>query len=211
MMYEFHRNCEAPPGAILALTSSADKEAAEDIGAMEEYIVEHAEAIYRHANNLRALGEKESLYIITGCIKSASWAMAAYDANMDPKHSTLRLIPVPEAMEGDPPKYEWRSQGSSWARVGRSDNKRVNDQSLFLQGFKLASSSQFRSRVKANISRDDDSEASGGAKRGADDRSDPSGPPETGSRSGGKERNFEGEGTTLPVSQSRFHNDDRVP
>lgn len=205
-MYEFHRTRTAPPGAILALTSSADKEATDDVDAMGEFIKRYAEAIYRRASSLRAIGEKDSLYIITACIKSDSWAMAAYDADMDPQHPTLRLVPVLPVRDGEVPKYEWSSQGTSRARVGRSDKKQVKDQSLFLQGYKMAFSPRFRDRLKASGLRDDEPETPGATDRGEDHRHGPSGPFGREPRSGGRERKPGGGGPTAPVRQSGSHN-----
>lgn len=61
--------------------------------------------------------------------------------------------------------------------VGRSSEERVKDQSLFLQGFKVAFSTRFRSRLRATSSRDDEAGTHGPADRDADhhDRSYPSG------------------------------------
>lgn len=208
-MYEFRRDCTTQPGALLALTSSANKEETNDPIAMEEYIKQNAEVIYRHASSFRTIGEKESLYIITGSIKSDSWAMAAYGTHAGSKGSTLRLVPVPGVGDGAA-EYEWRSHGSaSRARFGKSDKPRVKDQSLFLRGFKVAFSPAFRFRVKAHIPHNDVPGAPGPDDRGTDRRHDRSGPHDRDPRSNGKERKSGGGGgrsRTAPARQSGSRN-----
>ncbi|TEB33867.1 hypothetical protein FA13DRAFT_115783 [Coprinellus micaceus] len=152
-VFEFRRDSDAPAGAILVSVSSADEERSDDIKGMGEYIRQHAEAIYRHAFSIRPIGKQESLYIVTGCIKSDSWATAVYRQGMDANHgATLLLVPAVEASSGHPPQYEWTMQGSSRARAGWSDREGVKDQCLFLQGFKVAFSPSFRSRVSSRCS-----------------------------------------------------------
>ena len=173
MEYEFRRNPD--PGAILALTSPADKEETSDIRGMEEYIHKHAEAIYKHAIN--AGERRESLYIVTGCIKSASCAMAAYKEGMAGADDTLRLRPTRETRPGGPPVYVWtKYPSSSRARVGTSSQPGVKDQSLFLLGFKLAFSPRFRSGVDAESSHGSgSSNPPGSGSRGVEDFDDQSG------------------------------------
>jgi hypothetical protein len=76
-----------------------------------------------------------------------------YRQGMDANHgATLLLVPAVEASSGHPPQYEWTMQGSSRARAGWSDREGVKDQCLFLQGFKVAFSPSFRSRVSSRCS-----------------------------------------------------------
>ncbi|TEB19849.1 hypothetical protein FA13DRAFT_305051 [Coprinellus micaceus] len=163
VVYEFRRFPDAPDGAILALTSSADKEETTSLDEMGRYINQHAEAIYRHATTIHPIGKDESLYIVTGCIKSDSWAMAAYRHGMDPRHDTLRLEPVRKAYGGYPPRYKWAEQGSSRAHVGRSDRRCVKDQVLFLLGFKVAFSKPFRNRIEVDLNSRADNPTSPGS------------------------------------------------
>ncbi|KAJ3543212.1 hypothetical protein NMY22_g3227 [Coprinellus aureogranulatus] len=116
VVYEFSCSPIDSRGAILVLTSGADTVEAQNIKGLEQFIKRHAPAIYQYANNIRPIGEDESLYILTGCIKSASWAMAAYNKAMDPNHCTLRLEPMRTFSGDSPSEYDWTSQGSSRAR-----------------------------------------------------------------------------------------------
>lgn len=148
-MHEFL--CHSTPGAILAMTSSAELVATNDINMMRTYIIQHAEAIYRHTNGIRRIGDRESLYIITGCVKTDAWAMAAYREHMQPPHNVLQLVRRPPSLSGrqtPSSSYQWTRQGSSRARLGDSAETGLKNQSLFLQGFKMALAPRFRSRIK---------------------------------------------------------------
>ncbi|KAJ2926534.1 hypothetical protein H1R20_g10562, partial [Candolleomyces eurysporus] len=78
-------------GAVL-VTSSADLEELENYVELRHFIAENARLLYLHANGIRRLDEDESLYILTGCIKSDSWAMAAFKGPIYPPYDVLRLI-----------------------------------------------------------------------------------------------------------------------
>ncbi|KAF6751708.1 hypothetical protein DFP72DRAFT_1135563, partial [Ephemerocybe angulata] len=143
--FEFH--CQAQEGAILAITSAADLEEVKDHAALREYIIEHAETIYKYANSVRRLGQEESLYIVTGCIKSDAWAAAAYSGYMIPPHDVLCLV---QFGSSSPPSYAWTERGSSEARCDESGEPGLKNQSLFLRGFKLSFSRNFRSRMAAS-------------------------------------------------------------
>jgi hypothetical protein len=144
---------------------------------MQQYIVQHAHAIYRHAKNW--LGENESLYVITGCVKSESWAIAAYNRQMDRGHNILRLAPGTNADS----EHQWTAQGSACsAHSGRSDQQGVRDQSLFLQGFKIALSARLRSQVEGP-DMGDHGPSQSDPENGGGDSHHPPGPPERGSES----------------------------
>lgn len=135
---------------MLALTSSADLEQTTDIVAIRDCVLRYAPLFYTHADRVRRIGHEESLYIITGCIKSDSWALAAYRQPMAQPYDLLRLVHAPDV--GDNPScemlYEWTHCGTSDTRSSdRSENGSKN-QSLFLTGFSLSVSSAFRSRMK---------------------------------------------------------------
>lgn len=145
----FEFSCQSPQGAMLALTSSADLEETADVNALRQCIVRHARLFYKHANNIRGIGPEESLYIITGCIKSDSWAIAAYRRPMTHPHDTLRLVRIFDntSTTNCEAKYRWTSRGTSEARTWDRGSKR---HSLFLRGYKLSFSPA--ARVEMNRS-----------------------------------------------------------
>jgi hypothetical protein len=122
-----------------------------------KYICGHADAIFRHANAIRPIGEDESFYIVTSCVKSGSWAMAAFKDKMAAEHNTLQLVSIaPSRQEAGLPKYSWTKRGSAQTRWGRSTDGHTKDQTLFLRGFKLALSAEFRLRLECDDGQGDD-------------------------------------------------------
>jgi hypothetical protein len=139
----------AARGAVLVSTSPADLEELDNYIKLRGFIIQHASSLYQSANTLRELDDDESLYIVTGCIKSASWAMAAFRDPMAPPHDVLRL--VKGGSSGPIPIYMWTSRGTASAKsypneLDRDYNAKEKNQTLFMHGFKLSFSSAFRSR-----------------------------------------------------------------
>jgi hypothetical protein len=136
-------------GAALVLTSPAISEDLDDPFAFQNFIVENAETLFRYANSIRTLGPDESLYFITGCDKSESWAIAAYTDAMAPPNDVLRL-------QWGKTQYLWTCRGKAEARTGPSiatsenndEGRGAHDQCLFLRGYCLAFSQRFRERMK---------------------------------------------------------------
>ncbi|KAJ3542292.1 hypothetical protein NMY22_g3565 [Coprinellus aureogranulatus] len=144
----FEFRCQARSGAVLAATSSAELEELEDHTYLRECIVKHAELIYKHANSIRRIADNEALYIVTGCVKSDSWAIAAFK---EPGIAPYDLMCL-ENMTHDGnhrSTYAWtKTWNSSEARFGMSDQAGLKDQTLFILGFKLDFSAAFRRRVQ---------------------------------------------------------------
>jgi hypothetical protein len=138
----------APRGAVCVSTSPADLVELEDRVPLGEFVVKHARLIYQYANTIQELDEDESLYIITGCIKSDSWAVAAFNGPSCPPHDVLRLVEL--GGSGPSPAFGWTSRGTASARCGsnptrNTQNYKGKNQTLFIRAFKLTTS--------ANISR----------------------------------------------------------
>lgn len=149
----FEFQCRGQQGAILALTASADLEEVDGYAQLRQHICQHAELIYRHADRVRTIGEEETLYIITGSIKSNSYALAAYQEAMCEPNNVLKLVKQQGPSDTDPTgnatqHYTWTRRGTAQARMGASQHPGVKDQSLFLRGFKLDFSASFRARIK---------------------------------------------------------------
>ncbi|KAF6746002.1 hypothetical protein DFP72DRAFT_1175819 [Ephemerocybe angulata] len=186
-------------GAILALPSPADRERLDDYTELHDHLIQHAELIYRHSNSLRRIGGDETLYIITGCIKSEDWGLAAYNSTI-PSDDVIKLEQLsgsvgPES-SGEPQTYfAWTEKGPSEARFGPKEKTGGKNQSLFLEGFKLDFSREFRLRMKrefySNSTKgsggfDPSSGSSSGSSSAFPPRSSPShhGPPTPGSSDG---------------------------
>jgi hypothetical protein len=141
---------------VLACTTPADLVELVNTGPLRNFLTEHAGIIYQHANSLWHLADEDSLYIVSGCIKSDSWALAAYKHLAQPPDNLLTLSR--RNMDGNDPNqgpiYDWIERGTAEARFGSNSAARQSgvyngkDQCLFLQGFKLALSRTFRTRLK---------------------------------------------------------------
>ena len=118
---------------------------------LSQHISRHAEVIYRHASRLHYVPEEEEgLYIVSGCMKSDSWALAGFTDPMVHPEDVLTLIkPRPST----PPtsadrRYVWTNKGTADGFSGASKEKGLQTHCLFIQGFKLGFSLSFRSRVR---------------------------------------------------------------
>ena len=125
----------------------------------------HAGAVYLHANSVRRIAEEDSLYIVSGCIKNDSWGLAAWQDVMEAPHDLMKLVrKTARGHEDDQvPGYTWTHRGMSEAQSGSTyaatsaERRRRKDQCLFLRGFKLSFSRDFRSRLD-DMSFDDSSQ-----------------------------------------------------
>jgi hypothetical protein len=141
---------------VLICTTPADLEKLVHHVALERFLRKHSRAVYQHANRICEIGEQESLFVVTGTIKSDSWGLAAYeDPRENSKGEMLKLSKI-DGSENDPIrlyKYDWTSRGPAEARCGsNSENRssyRGKDQTLFLRGHTLAFSQEFRNREDA--------------------------------------------------------------
>jgi hypothetical protein len=151
--FEFH--CTSEQGAVLACTSSADLEELVHPVALRDFLVQHAGIIYQHANDVRRVADEDSLYIVSGCIKSDSWALAAYRDPAQAPHDVLKLVRKVTGNRADQiPTYMWTHRGTAEARSDSTSTPMTleryqrKDQCLFLRGFKLCLSKDFRHRLK---------------------------------------------------------------
>ncbi|KAJ3523976.1 hypothetical protein NMY22_g11205 [Coprinellus aureogranulatus] len=144
----FEFRCRAHQGAILAVTSPADLEELVDHARLKEHIFEHAELIYRHADTVCRLADDEPLYIITGCVKSDTWALAAFNDVATFLGDGITLMRVGLGYSAEDDLFVWTDRATAEAHVGRSGRMGVKNQTLFLRGFKLAFSKQFLHRMR---------------------------------------------------------------
>ena len=108
--------------------------------------MQNAELIYQRSNHAERLADSESLYIVTGCIKSDSWAMAAFREPGNAPHETMRLEDVSRGRD-EQPRYVWTNRGSWDARSGSSNQLGLKNQTLFIRCWKLDSPETLRSRT----------------------------------------------------------------
>ncbi|KAJ2914921.1 hypothetical protein MD484_g5479, partial [Candolleomyces efflorescens] len=148
----FEFECITEQGAVLACTTSADVEELDDIIALRDFLVQHAGVVYQRANSLRRLAEEDSLYIVTGSVKTDSWGLAAYQGAASGVRLKLSKRYAKEGSTRGAQPYEWTDRGTAEARFGLNSSAEEDgphggkNQSLFLRGFKLAFSRSFRAR-----------------------------------------------------------------
>lgn len=132
-------------------TAMLEKLTATEHTMLEEHIKQHAELIYTHARTLQRIPDDEGLYIITGSMKSESWALAGFSEPMTQPGDVLRLVRRRTGRGNAPPgvpQYVWTVKGTADGYSGASLEAGSQDQCLFLQGFKLDIAQTFRSRVE---------------------------------------------------------------
>ncbi|KAJ3501320.1 hypothetical protein NMY22_g18969 [Coprinellus aureogranulatus] len=145
--FEFRCWPDAQQGAIFVATTPAEREELLNYTGLREYILRHPLHIYLHAHNIRRVADDEPLYIITGCIKSDSWALAGFKGAMPTHYDTMCL--TDRTHPNNPlPKYAWTKRAAAEARFGTSGSAGLKNQTLFLKGFKLDFSQPLRDRVK---------------------------------------------------------------
>lgn len=174
--FEFHHLEPHQQGAVLAHTSAGKLEELPKPGRtyLHEFVSRYAGLIYRYAHEIHPIGRREALYIVTGCIKSESWAIAAFRHSVPRPDHVSKLVRLPGAIANNnlpTSTYAWRSQGTFDGRTGRSSASGGQDQVLFLRGFKLDISQSFRDQVQR------EQYSFGGARGNDGDSTDASRPP----------------------------------
>ena len=117
---------------------------------LHDWVLENGRLLSRYANRRRRIGARESLYIVTGCIKNESWALAAYKDPMVPPNDMLRLVRDNEDIETGGTWYTWTERGTSEARSSEPSQAGLRNQSLFLRGLTLTFSTQFYASLQGD-------------------------------------------------------------
>ncbi|KAJ2925413.1 hypothetical protein H1R20_g11707, partial [Candolleomyces eurysporus] len=211
------RNAE---GACLALTDPASVDSLTEgcSQAVGDFIKQNADGLYSFA---RARGlqsyTKSPLYFVTSCTKTRSWGMASF-INAE-RECPMKLEPVPSPSNPDQTAFRWTEtkQFGKFCTSRPGGVPGVQDQPLFLDGWKLATSEQYRSewrksKVAGKVSRRDrDGDNSGSGSLGGSSHqggygpqfggpsssSNPSGSShDYGGQAGGQGRSYDSGGTS---------------
>ncbi|KAH6916271.1 hypothetical protein BKA70DRAFT_483121 [Coprinopsis sp. MPI-PUGE-AT-0042] len=154
-------HCREPLGAALVLTSSGDLETLTTTSGnqLREYLRRHGTQLIIRLRQKYYLQPGQSLYVVTGTIKSDSWAIAVHTSPMREGYDQM-VLTRREGMLGAPfPTHEWTRLGSADARCEASkvidaDGRRIKDQCLFLRGFLLTPSLDLGQQRKTSTSTD---------------------------------------------------------
>ncbi|TEB32273.1 hypothetical protein FA13DRAFT_293994 [Coprinellus micaceus] len=151
--FQFRHLKRHPKGGVLAITPTAvsEKLAVSVQRLLYDHILRHAELLYRHAIASHNILDNEGLYIVTGCVKSESWALAGFSDPMVPPEDKLLLVRRRSGSRtnslGDP-QYVWTKGGTADGYSGTSEVSDSRDQCLFLRGYKLDLLQPLRLRVR---------------------------------------------------------------
>ncbi|KAH6916275.1 hypothetical protein BKA70DRAFT_483173 [Coprinopsis sp. MPI-PUGE-AT-0042] len=144
-MFEFH--CRQTQGAVLAVTSSGELETLtpKSRNQLRKYLCKHGSHLMATLRREDYLEPGQSLYVVTGTIKSSSWAIAVHTSLMQKPFDQVVLTRREDKSGASFPTYTWTSQGSAAARSVASvaldeEGGRIKDQCLFLRGFLLTPS-----------------------------------------------------------------------
>ncbi|TEB18513.1 hypothetical protein FA13DRAFT_592345 [Coprinellus micaceus] len=136
--------CDSQRGAVYVATSPAKLDELVNPARLRKYI-QNAKAVYPRADSIREIADDNPLSIVTGCIKSDSYAIAAFrETNNDPM--SLENF----TCGGDvTPTFDWTSlPRSGEGKFGSSGERGLKNETFFLRGFKLDSSHECQSRLK---------------------------------------------------------------
>ncbi|KAF5329186.1 hypothetical protein D9611_013196 [Ephemerocybe angulata] len=144
--FEIHSTSER--GAALLLTSDADQEDLDGRQRLRKHILDYPELFYRHADAIQGIGQEESLYIITGSVKSDSCALAAFVGEPTAPDEPAVILANSTRPGQHISSWVWTNQGTANTQLSEcSSLDGEKDQTLFLRGFKLDFSSSFRSKL----------------------------------------------------------------
>ncbi|KAJ7759336.1 hypothetical protein DFH07DRAFT_443774 [Mycena maculata] len=139
-------DCRPPKGAVLAIPLGSQLEKLENLESMQQYAIKNAESWYKYVNGAR--GRKltnGSLYLVTGCEKSRSWGIAAFEDLTTDTSFRLSFVPTIEIpttetdMETLRHKYCWEDGPARTKDSGFiPPNDSPLDQTLFIHGLSLS-------------------------------------------------------------------------
>lgn len=149
---QFEFECTNEEGAVLACTTSADLTELSNTSALRSFLIQYAGAIYQHGISLEPLAPEDSLYIVTGCVKSDGWGLAAYQGARS--GHVLRLMKRfgENPLAATAKIYDWVDRGTGEAHLWpntaeEADSNDEKTHSLFVLGFTLDFSAEFRARL----------------------------------------------------------------
>jgi hypothetical protein len=139
--------CTCEKGAILVLPDGAFRE---DLRRLEKFrhAAEHnAMAWYGHARNCGL--NPESLYLVTGCVKTSSWGVASILNASEERSACLKFTAASVAEASASYSYLWETYSPVDVRNGPKPPSEVQNQCVFLRGFKIS----FNENIKTLWSR----------------------------------------------------------
>ncbi|KAK7024997.1 hypothetical protein R3P38DRAFT_1057812 [Favolaschia claudopus] len=130
-------------GAILVLPDGASRQNLLPVESFRAHVRDSSTEWYRYARNW--LSASDSLFVVTGCDKTASWAIATASATTGTIGFSLKLSVVGMAEATLGPRYQWMDFGSATVRTSSPcDTLSGNEnQCIFIRGFFVPRSTPF--------------------------------------------------------------------
>ncbi|KAG8216775.1 hypothetical protein J3R82DRAFT_7019 [Butyriboletus roseoflavus] len=153
--YEF--TLSSREGAVLILPEGAERYYLQNERLFLDEAIQHALDWYAFAEQrLGRIISHDSLYLITGFCKARSWSLAAYQQAAGTGEASAQFKAVQVGIGNIASSYTWETtQAMDW-RVGPSDQyyNGIPNQTLFIQGFKIAIREGILGRKRVNVKAD---------------------------------------------------------
>ncbi|KAK7008233.1 hypothetical protein R3P38DRAFT_1610806 [Favolaschia claudopus] len=126
---------ESTEGALLVLPDGASRQNLLPMKSFRAYVQDNASQWYRFASDW--LPSSDSLFVVTGCDKAASWAIATASATTATIGISLKLSVVGLTEGTLAPKYQWKDFGSATVRTSQpcDNSSAMENQCIFIRGF----------------------------------------------------------------------------
>ncbi|KAF8145794.1 caspase domain-containing protein [Mycena galopus ATCC 62051] len=140
--------------AVLLLPDGASRTDLRRNKKFRDYALKHALFWYAFVNgDLERIVDNGDLYLVTGIDKTSSWSLAAVENHSEGREMSLKLKAAQVGSAATSCAWEWESASSfadSGPRPLPEDDDRIENQTVFLRGFKVAISfSRLKKSVKA--------------------------------------------------------------
>ncbi|KAJ6620052.1 hypothetical protein B0H10DRAFT_1792414 [Mycena sp. CBHHK59/15] len=120
--------------AMLVLPGGATRERLLPVEKFRAHVVKHAQQWYIFARD--RLPSESSLFVVTGCDKTASWGIATVAASSNTVGASLRFTAVGMVEGSLASQFQWQDFGSATVRTSRNcGSERTQNQTIFIQGF----------------------------------------------------------------------------
>ncbi|KAJ6522769.1 hypothetical protein DFH09DRAFT_938251 [Mycena vulgaris] len=120
--------------AMLVLPEGASREKLLSIETFRAHVRKYSQQWYAFAGD--RLPPNGSLFVVTGCDKTASWGIAAGSTASAAISVSLKFTVVGMCEGSLRPRYEWQDLGSATIRNSREDGSpRTENQCIFIRGF----------------------------------------------------------------------------
>ena len=152
----FDFSCSCEKGAILILPDGASRKDLQTVNKFRRAIEHNAAAWCEFVRN--GGRTPESLYLVTGCVKTSSWGVASIFNQSSTREASLKFIPASMGEGSGSLSYLWDTYSPLDTRRGPDPPSEAQNQCVFLRGFKITFSEGFRTLWSGNPNITDESD-----------------------------------------------------